>query len=140
MKSLFKLFFSVWILPLLGKFAQQVQITYVTPAAGVIRVGFNLVQSGTYVTAVGGDVVDFTKATQDPAFVGMLPAIEALGGPISLDIWDVSGNIADTYFAVLGAAQNNSKVKICSSFNGELASGAYPTTIKLIGEAVFNRL
>lgn len=120
--------------------AQKVQLTYVKPEAGAIRIGFNLVQSGTYVTGVGGDTVDFTTATQDPSFVGTVAAIEALGAPISLDIWDVSGNIADTYFVTLGAAQNNSKLKICSSFNGELGSGAYPTTIKLIGEAVFNRL
>lgn len=117
-----------------------VQITYVNPTPGAIRVGFNLVKASTYVTAVGGDAIDFTKATQDPAFVGTVAAIEALGAPISLDIWDVSGNLATFITVTLGATQKNSKVQIQTAVNTELGSGAYPSPMTLIGEAVFNRL
>lgn len=120
--------------------ALQVQITYVTPNAGPIRVGFNLVKSGTYVTAVGGDSIDFTTATQDPLFIGAAASIESLGAPISLDIWDASGNLATYVTVTLGTTLKNSKVQLQTAINTELGSGAYPTTMKLIGEAVFTKL
>lgn len=120
--------------------ALQVQITYVNPTAGPIRVGFNLVKSGSYVTAVGGDTVDFTKATQDPLFIGSAASIEALGAPVSLDIWDVSGNLATFVTVTMGATAANSKVQLQTAVNTELGSGAYPSPMKLIGEAVFTRL
>ncbi len=116
----------------------SVSLTYVKADGNTpIRVGFNLVISGTYVTGVGGDTIDFTKAVQDALFQGLVAYIDSSLPLISLDIWDVSGNIADTYFPVLGTAQNNCKLKICSAFNTELGSGAYPATIKLVGEACF---
>lgn len=118
----------------------QVQITYVTPTAGPIRVGFNLVKSGTYVTAVGGDTVDFTSATQDPSFVGAAASIESLGAPISFDVWDVSGNLATFVTPTLGTTLKNSKVQLQTAVNTELGSGAYPSPMKLIGEAVFTKL
>jgi hypothetical protein len=117
-----------------------VQITYVSPAAGPIRIGFKLVKSGNYVTAVGGDTVDFTKATADPSFVGTVPAIEALGAPLNLDVWDVSGNLATVVVVTIGTTQANSKVQLETGVNTELGSGAYPSPMNLQGEAVFNRL
>lgn len=118
----------------------KVQIAYVSPGPGPLRVGFKLVKSGTYVTAVGGDTVDFTQAIQDASFVGAAAAIEALGAPLNLDVWDVSGNLATVVTVTLGAAQNNSKVQLQTAINTELGSGAYPNPMTLIGEAVFNRL
>lgn len=118
----------------------QVQLAYISPAPGPLRIGFNLVKSSTYVTGVGGDTVDFTKAIQDPLFVGLVAAIEALGAPIDLDIWDVSGNLATCCVVTLGTTLANSKVQLCTAINTELGSGAYPNPMKLIGEAVFNRL
>lgn len=117
-----------------------VQITYVSSNPGPIRVGFKLVKSATYVTGAGGDTIDFTKATQDASFVGMVAAIEALGAPINLDIWDVSGNLATFITVTMGTLQTNSKVQIQTAVNTELGSGAYPSPMNLVGEAVFNRL
>jgi hypothetical protein len=140
MKQFFKMLFELWIAPAFGKFILTPTITYVHAQGSVIRVGFNLTPSGTYTTAVGGDTINLATAAVDPSYVGMVPAIEALGAPIDFDIWDVSGNLANTYFPIMGNAQTNSKLKIASAFNTELGTGAYPGTIKLIGEAVFNKL
>jgi hypothetical protein len=120
----------------------QVQVTAVKSEGDHLRVSFNLVASGNYVT--GGDTVDFTKATIDPtATSGKVAAavpIQSDQAPVEFDVWDSGGNIANGVFPVIGAAQNNNKVKFTSAFNTELGAGGYPPAItgsKLQGEAIF---
>lgn len=116
-------------------------ITYIDATGPVIRVGFNVAAAGNYVA--GGDTLNLSTAAADPAFVGMVPAIESLGAPLDFDVWDQSGNIADSVFPVVGLTAATCKVKFASSFGGELAASAYPAAItggKLVGEAVFNKL
>src|SRR6267142_1100828 len=87
-----------------------------------------LVLTGNYVT--GGDTIDFTAAVADPALVGGAGAFLECSLPLQqLDIWSQSGNIANTYFPVIGTTQKNCKVKIVSAFNTELGAGAYPAAI-----------
>jgi hypothetical protein len=141
MKSLFRLFFQLWLLPAFGKFLLTPTITYVDATGPVIRIGFNLVASGAYST--GGDTINLQTAAQDPAFVGQVASIESLGGPIDFDVWDAGGNIANGVFPVKGSTSANSKAKFTSAFNTELSAGAYPGSITgatLMGEAVFNKL
>lgn len=116
-------------------------ITYLKSDGPMIRVGFKLAPSGSYVT--GGDALNLAIAPADPLFVGSVPAIESLGAPINLDVWDQSGNIANGVFPVTGANQTALKVKFTSAFNTELAASGYPGSItggNLVGEAVFNKL
>lgn len=117
----------------------QVSITKVIADGQNLRVAFNLIKSGLYVTAKGGDAIDFTAAVQDPSFVGMVAYVPSDQGPLSYDVWDVSGNLANTYVPTMGTTQKNSKVQILSAYNTELGSGAYPAVMQLIGEAVFNK-
>ena len=140
MKSIFNLFFQLWILPLLGKFIMTPTITYIDATGPVIRVGFNVALSGNYVA--GGDTVNLSAAGQDPAFVGQVAAIESLGAPIDFDCWDVSGDITYIIAPKMGTTGANNKVKIASALGSEV-SGAYSglsVTPQLIGEAVFNKL
>lgn len=121
--------------------ALAIKISNVQAAGQQLRVAFNITPSGNYIT--GGDTLDFTTATQDPAFVGMLAAIESFGPAVSLDVWDASGNIANGVFPIIGTALNNNKLKFTSAFNTELGAGAYPGSLtggKLQGEAIFNKL
>lgn len=115
-----------------------IRITSIKADGQQYRVAFNLVPSGSYVT--GGDTLDFTNTTQDPSFIGLIPAIETSQPPNQLDVWSQGGNIANTLFPILGTALNNSKLKITSAFNTELSAGAYPGSItgdKICGEAIF---
>ena len=123
----------------------QVQITAVQAAdQGTIGVAFNIVPSGNYAT--GGDVLDFTKAIQDPAFQGILAAIVTSQGPINLSVWDAGGNLGTNIpgGVLLGTTLANSKVKfIGATANTELAAGAYPAGItgsKQQGYAIFPKL
>lgn len=116
----------------------QVQIVRVTPDKNQVRVAFNVIPSGNYVA--GGDTLDFTKAIADPTFFGAAPFIPSAQGPVSLDVWDEGGNLANGVFPVLGTTQSNNKVKFTTAFNTELGAGAYPGSItgsKLAGEAIF---
>lgn len=120
----------------------QVQVTAVQTMGDHLRVSFNLIPSGNYV--VGGDTVDFTKATVDPAAtsgkVGAAVPIQSDQGPVEFDVWDASGNLANAVFPVIGAAQNNCKLKFTTAFNTELTAIAYSAAIlasKLQGEAIF---
>lgn len=122
----------------------QVQVTAVKSEGDHLRVSFNLIPSGNYTTAVGGDTVDFTKATVDPtATSGKVAAavpIQSDQGPVEFDVWDSGGNLANGVFPAMGTAQNNNKLKFTSAFNTELGTGAYPAAIlasKLQGEAIF---
>src|SRR5271166_2544258 len=119
----------------------QVQISNVQPMGNQFRVAFNVILTGNYPT--GGDTLNFATATQDPNFVGMVPMVDASQGPISLDVWDMGGNITNGVFPVLGANPTNSKLKFTSAFNTELGAGAYPASItssKIAGEAIFNKM
>jgi hypothetical protein len=118
----------------------QIRITKVVNDAQNARVTFNIIPSGNYTTGVGGDVLDFTQAVADPAFIGLIPQVIQLSAPISLDVWSQGGNIANQYVANLGTALNNSRMKITTAFNTELGTGAYPGSVtgdKICGEAVW---
>lgn len=117
-----------------------VAISYVKSDGQMIRVGFNITPSGNYVP--GGDPVNLAAASQDPAFVGLVAAVEALGAPVSLDIWDAGGGIQSGLFPVLGTNPTNSKMKVTTAFNTEAGAVAYSGLgiVKAVGEAVFNKL
>jgi hypothetical protein len=118
-----------------------VAISYVAPVGnGQIRVGFNMTLSGNYVP--GGDTINFATATQDPAFVGMVAAVEALGAPISMDVWDAGGGLQSGLFAVIGTNPTNCKMKVATAFNTEAGAVAYSGLgiVKPVGEAVFVKL
>ncbi len=122
--------------------ATSVSITKVIADGQDGIVFFNLPLSGNYVA--GGDTVNFETAVQDPAFQGNVAEIPASLAPISLDIWDVSGNIVNQIVAVLGTTQANCKVKFgaASTFGTEFAAGAYSAGLlasKLEGMAVFHK-
>ena len=114
-------------------------ITKVAKIGNEYRIGFKLAFSGTYVT--GGDTVDFTKATADPAFVGMIPQIMALGAPLSWDVWSNGGNITTFYGEVLGTTLANQKLKVASALTTEITgAAAYPASVladTVVGEASF---
>jgi hypothetical protein len=86
------------------------------------RVTYKPIFSGNY-TNPGGDTLDFTAAT-DPNFKNArIPAvapefIEVNGNP--------GGNGAE---GVVGTLNNNSKLKLFSSVNTELAGGAYNAAV-----------
>ena len=110
---------------------------------GVMFVGFNLTPSGNY--PAGGDTLDFTAVTQDANFSGLLAAIEASLPPTQLAVWSQNGNLLFQYAPIIGAALNNSKLKIGASatFGTELSAGAYPAGItgdKITGTAQFRKL
>jgi hypothetical protein len=140
MKTLMRLLFELWIVPAFGKFTMTPTITYVDATGPVIRVGFNVALAGNYVA--GGDTVNLATAAQDPAFVGMVPAVESLGAPIDFDCWDAGGDITYIVAPKIGTTASNNKVKIGSALGSEI-SGAYSglsVTLQLMGEAVFNKL
>ncbi len=97
--------------------------------------------SGNYPT--GGDTLDFTQATADANFEGLIPALMTAYGPDGLAVGSVNGNIANQYFPVQGSALNNSKIKVVTAFNTELAAGAYPGSVtadKVAWSAAFRKL
>lgn len=115
-------------------------ITNIQETAQGICVSGNLAASGSYTTAVGGDTVDFTKTTQDAAFLGTAAFLNSSQPPVSLDIWDASGNLANGFFPVLGTTAANCKLKITSAFNTELGTGAYPAAIATTGKLEFSAI
>lgn len=117
-------------------------ITYVARLGTQVRVGFKLAPSGTYVT--GGDTVNFAAAQGDPAFVGTVPDIVALGPPLLFDVWSNGGNITTFYVPLLGTTQANAKLKVASALTTEITgAAAYPASVladTIVGEATFNAL
>lgn len=116
-------------------------ITYVDATGPVIRVGFNLAASGTYPT--GGDTVNLSTAAVDPAYVGMVPSIEALGAPIDMDIWDAGGGFTTGVAASIGTTNANNKMLAFSAFGTQIGNGTAYSGLsigKLIGEAVYAKL
>jgi len=95
---------------------------------GALLVTGVLIPSGNY--PAGGDTVDFTAAVADPALVGGAgPFIDSALPVENYDAWSQGGNIANTYFPIVGSTQKNCKLKIASSFGGELVAGAYPAAV-----------
>lgn len=122
-------------------------ITYAIKIGTQVRVGFKLAFSGSYPS--GGDTINFATATQDPSFVGNVAAVEALGAPISIDMWSQSGNIAMVYYPIVGtspATGNKVKLVVTSSMGTEATAGTYASisstiaTDNVVGEATFNAL
>jgi hypothetical protein len=66
----------------------QVQITNVDAATQSIYVTFNVVLSGAY--PLGGDPLNFAAAIADPAFVGLLAAVES-ASCLNVDVWSQGG-------------------------------------------------
>jgi hypothetical protein len=102
-------------------------LSIITVGQGDMVVSGEIALSGSYVA--GGEVLDFTKAIADPEFQGMLPYIVSAYPPKQFDAWSQGGNIANGYFPVIGTLLTNCKLKIVSSFGGELVAGAYPAAI-----------
>jgi hypothetical protein len=119
-------------------------ITYIVKIGTQIRVGFKLTPSGSYPS--GGDTLNFATAAVDPNFVGNVPSVEALGAPISMDVWSAGGNITIIYVAVLGTTNANCKVKLATALGSEATAEAYSSisstiaTDTIVGEATFNAL
>jgi hypothetical protein len=124
--------------------AAAITITYALKIGSQYRVGFKAAFSGSYPT--GGDTINFATATQDPLFVGMIPQVEALGAPVSFDIWSQGGNTTIGYVAQVGTTQANCKVRMMSALGTEVTAGTYASissTIAadtVVGEATFNSL
>lgn len=119
--------------------ALAVSITKIIADGQNSNVYFNIVASGSYTTT--GDTLDLAKATQDATFQGMSTQLPSSIGPVSLNVWDAGGNIANGVFPVMGTTPSNNKVKFTSAFNTELSAGAYPgslTGAKLQGRAIFH--
>lgn len=128
--------------------ALAISITSVIQGAQGMIVNFNVVPSGSYVA--GGDVLDFTKATQDAAFQGIFTPIESSIAPLQLDIWPQGGSSASTMLAnqliaVLGTTLANCKmiVSAAATFGTEFTAGAYSAgllAMKITGSLVVARL
>lgn len=108
----------------------QITITgQISLGQGILLISGNLNFTGTYTASgSGGETLDFSKATQDPAFQGAEFNIQNSGsGPLRIDVISGTG-IFNTYVATPGAAINNSKLKISTTtFNTEVTNGsAYP--------------
>lgn len=126
--------------------ASQVSIQTVDALGAEIYVSFNVVQTGSYTTAVGGDVLNFTSggtnpAVQDPAYIGLVAAIES-SQLLQLDVWSQGGNLANQYVAnkVSTSPATGGKYKIGASgtFGSELGTGSYPSDT-LTGFAIFTK-
>ena len=122
--------------------ALAISITKVASDGQDCVVYFNIMPSGNYV--VGGDTLDFTKTTQDAAFVGQAAMIPTSQPPVNLQVADCGGNITNGFVPVLGTTQANCKLKVTTAFNTELTAIPYvapmTTTGKLQGTAVFQKL
>lgn len=110
---------------------------------GVVFVSGNITPSGNY--PMGGDTLDFTAVSQDPNFFGVMATIDSSQPPTQLSIWSQNGNLLRQYVPIIGAALNNSKMKVSGSgtFGTELAAGAYPADVtadKITFSATFKKL
>jgi hypothetical protein len=107
-----------------------ITINSVDTGADNVYVFGSLSVSGNYST--GGDTLDFTTVPSQ------IPASQP---PVQL--W-VGGSTGDSYSWIKGTALNNQKVKVNTTSNTELASGAYPSRItgdaSVQFEAVFSKL
>jgi DNA-binding beta-propeller fold protein YncE len=90
----------------------------------------SLTASGSYST--GGDTLDFTTV-----------ASQVAASQTPVQVW-IGGTTGDSYSWIMGSELNNQKVKINTTSNTELSSGAYPSRItgdaNVQFEAVFNKL
>ncbi len=110
--------------------ALAITINDVDAVAANIYIFGTLTASGSYST--GGDTLDFTTV-----------ASQISASQVPVQIW-IGGSTGDGYAWIKGAALNNQKVKINTTSNTELGSGAYPARItgdaSIQFEAVFNKL
>src|ERR1700723_154825 len=103
--------------------AMAVTITYVAKVGSQLRIGYKLTPSGSYPS--GGDTVNFATASQDPLFVGSAASVEALGAPISMDVWSQGGNTTIGYVASIGTTIANSKVLLYTALGTPATPGTY---------------
>jgi hypothetical protein len=136
----------------------QVSLQTVDALGAEIYVTFNVALSGNY--PVGGDPLNFTSggtlpATQDPAYIGLLAAVES-SQLLQLDVWDQSGNAINGANTINVAAVKSStspatggKIKVAAlqsqgtSKDAEHAASAYEaayTGASITGFAVFSKL
>ncbi len=124
--------------------ALTVTITYALKVGSQYRIGFKAAASGSYPS--GGDTLNFATATVDPNFVGAVPQVEALGAPLSFDLWSQGGNTTIGYVPQIGTLQTNCKVRMMSALGTEVTPGTYAgisstiTADTIVGEATFNSL
>lgn len=104
--------------------ALSLAVTPIGPSAGSTDSGSFILRgyltaSGSYST--GGDTLDLTALSLPPGLT--LPvSTPPIGG------W-VQGSTGDSYSFIPGTAMNNSKIKINTASNTELAASAYPARI-----------
>lgn len=123
--------------------ALSVVINRVEAAGSYVEVEGVLTASGNYVA--GGDTIDFTSLTFGPNFSGLSGIIPSSQPPVELEAWSQNGNLVNQYVPIIGAALNNSKLKIsaASTFGTEFTAGAYSAAIlaDIIGfRATFRKL
>ena len=129
--------------------AAQVTLQTIDALGAEIYVSFNIACSGNYPT--GGDPLNFTSggtlpATQDPAYIGMVAAVES-SQLLQLDVWTQGGNLARDYVAnkVSTSPATGAKIKMNTAKGSttELAAGAYPgdvTADSITGFAIFTKM
>jgi len=136
----------------------QVSLQTVDALGAEIYVSFNVALSGNYV--VGGDPLNFTSggvlpATQDPAYIGLLAAVES-SQLLQLDVWDQSGNAINGANTINVAAVKAStspatgaKIKVAAlaaqgtAKDAEHTASAYEaayTGAQITGFAIFSKL
>jgi len=103
--------------------ANTITITSVEASGQNMWVTFKIKLTGSY--ASGGEILDFTKATIDPVFLGLYAGFAvSLQTPICPDAWSTTGQIINVYFFVAGLL-NACKLKMASAIGTELGAGAY---------------
>lgn len=136
----------------------QVSLQTVDALGAEIYVSFNVVLSGNYPT--GGDPLNFTSgaplpATQDPAYIGLVAAVESSTG-LQCDAWSQSGGSINgansTNYCINKVSTNpNGGFKLkCAALvaqgtakDAEHAAGAYEaayTGDNITGFAIFTKM
>jgi hypothetical protein len=124
--------------------ALAVTITSVEASGNCIRIGFRVVPSGVYTTAIGGDPLNLATATQGIGFEGPAAAIPSSLPPIDLKISNVSGLLGYRCLPVIGATQATCALtwESIATLGTELGTGAYPAAIiaaTWVGTALFKK-
>lgn len=119
-----------------------IAITSIKAVGNCFEITFDVTPSGAYVTAIGGDTLDFTTATQSTRFQGPGIQIPSNLAPLQVEVWSQGGLLGYTPKAVRGTTQANCRLifEQAAAFGVELASAAYPAALiagVLTGRAVF---